>query len=75
MPYLNSHTFSLALQVGDQLPDATVYEGSPKDAVKVRDLFAGKKGILFGVPGVDLAAHLGQKSVLVGGYCIGQSCS
>ncbi|KAK9915561.1 hypothetical protein WJX75_000783 [Coccomyxa subellipsoidea] len=39
------------IKVGDQLPDATVYEGSPKDAVKVRDLFAGKKGILFGVPG------------------------
>lgn len=41
-------------QVGDQLPDATVYEGTPKDAIKIRDLFAGKKGVLFGVPGASL---------------------
>ncbi|CAL8470163.1 g9705 [Coccomyxa elongata] len=39
------------VKVGDQLPDATVYEGTPKDAIKIRDLFSGKKGVLFGVPG------------------------
>ena len=39
-------------QAGDKLPDATVYEGTPKDAVKIRDVFKGKKGVLFGVPGI-----------------------
>lgn len=38
-------------QAGDKLPDATVYEGKPDNKVKVRDVFKGKKGVLFGVPG------------------------
>ena len=41
----------LLLQQGDKLPDATVYEGKPDHAVKIRDVFKGKKGVLFGVPG------------------------
>ena len=42
------------LQVGDRLPDINVYEKTPGNAVNVRELFAGKKGILFGVPGAFL---------------------
>jgi len=30
-------------QVGDTLPDVTVFEDSPAGAVKLRDVFAGKK--------------------------------
>uniref|UniRef100_A0A6I8RGB5 Peroxiredoxin-5 n=1 Tax=Xenopus tropicalis TaxID=8364 RepID=A0A6I8RGB5_XENTR len=39
------------LQVGDQLPNVTVYEGGPGNKVSIRDVFANKKGVLFGVPG------------------------
>ncbi|CAK0773338.1 hypothetical protein CVIRNUC_004055 [Coccomyxa viridis] len=39
------------IKQGDKLPDATVYEGKPDHAVKIRDVFKGKKGVLFGVPG------------------------
>jgi peroxiredoxin len=33
------------------LPWQTLYGNAPDDAVRVRDVFAGKKGIIFGVPG------------------------
>nr|ANM86847.1 peroxiredoxin V [Stygiella incarcerata] len=39
------------VEKGDELPDVVVFEGSPGNPVKLRDVFAGKKGILFGVPG------------------------
>lgn len=39
------------MQTGEKLPDATVYEGAPDNKVKIRDVFKGKKGVLFGVPG------------------------
>ena len=39
------------IQVGDTLPSVLLQEGNPKTTVNVRDLFAGKKGILFAVPG------------------------
>ena len=39
------------MQAGDALPDVTLFENSPGEKVNLRDLFAGKKGILFGVPG------------------------
>eukprot|EP01025_Chloroclados_australasicus_P043948 TRINITY_DN4724_c1_g1_i2.p1 TRINITY_DN4724_c1_g1~~TRINITY_DN4724_c1_g1_i2.p1 ORF type:complete len:163 (+),score=29.04 TRINITY_DN4724_c1_g1_i2:164-652(+) len=41
----------MAPQVGDQLPDATLWENNPDGAVKIRELFAGKKGVIFAVPG------------------------
>ncbi|CAD7695773.1 unnamed protein product [Ostreobium quekettii] len=41
----------MAPKVGDELPDSTLYEGSPGGAVKIRELFAGKKGVIVGVPG------------------------
>ena len=36
---------------GDRLPNCVLYEDSPANQVNVHDLFAGKKGILLGVPG------------------------
>lgn len=39
------------IQVGDTLPSVLLQEGNPKTTVNVKELFAGKKGILFAVPG------------------------
>ena len=39
------------LQAGSSLPPVVVKEGTPGTDVKITDLFKGKKGILFGVPG------------------------
>ena len=36
---------------GSQIPDVTLFEDNPGNLVKIRDLFAGKKGLLIGVPG------------------------
>lgn len=44
-PYINT------VQVGDKLPEITVFEAAPDGAVNVTDIFKGKKGVLFGVPG------------------------
>ena len=41
----------MLLQPGAPLPDITLQEGTPGDNVKITDLFTGKKGVLFGVPG------------------------
>ncbi len=48
------------IQVGDKIPDATVYGSTPKEEIKVRELFAGKKAVVFGVPG---APHLTSKGL------------
>ena len=37
--------------VGKRFPAATLYEGTPGGAVAVGDLLAGKKVVVFGVPG------------------------
>ena len=34
------------MQVGDTLPDATLFEGDPKTKVNIKDVFKGKKGEL-----------------------------
>lgn len=44
-------TLAAFLQVGDTLPSVEVMEGTPNSTVNVKDLFAGKKGVLFAVPG------------------------
>mmetsp|Transcript_53980 Transcript_53980/g.152978 ORF Transcript_53980/g.152978 Transcript_53980/m.152978 type:complete len:164 (-) Transcript_53980:78-569(-) len=36
---------------GDSLPSVDVDEGKPGQTVNIADLFKGKKGVLFGVPG------------------------
>ncbi|KAK7915851.1 hypothetical protein WMY93_011612 [Mugilogobius chulae] len=48
------HTSSVAkmpIQVGDPLPALEVQEGEPGNKVAMDQLFKGKKGILFAVPG------------------------
>jgi len=43
----------MAIQVGDRIPDVTIQQVTPEGAKKIstRDLFAGKKAVLFAVPG------------------------
>ena len=43
--------FGVLLQVGDKLPNVDLFEGSPGSKVNAAELFAGKKGVLFAVPG------------------------
>jgi len=42
---------NIFVQVGDSLPSVELHEGNPKTKVNIRELFAGKKGVLFAVPG------------------------
>ncbi|KAM8958622.1 LOW QUALITY PROTEIN: uncharacterized protein AAEQ78_021954 [Lycaon pictus] len=37
--------------VGDAIPSVIVFEGEPGNKVNLAELFKGKKGVLFGVPG------------------------
>ncbi|XP_032871272.1 peroxiredoxin-5, mitochondrial [Amblyraja radiata] len=46
-----SHTAAMPIKVGDKLPSVEVHEGDPHCVVNIADIFKGKKGILFGVPG------------------------
>lgn len=39
------------IKVGDSLPAVEVFEGEPGNKVNLAELFKGKKGVLFGVPG------------------------
>ena len=39
------------IQIGDTLPEAELHEGTPGQKVSTSALFAGKRAILFGVPG------------------------
>ncbi|XP_051901260.1 peroxiredoxin-5, mitochondrial [Pristis pectinata] len=41
----------MPIKVGDKLPSVDVHEGDPHCIVNIAELFKGKKGILFGVPG------------------------
>ena len=41
----------MKLQVGDKLPSVALQDGNPAVKVDIADLFAGKRGIIFGVPG------------------------
>ena len=45
------------IQVGDTLPEATLIEKQSEE-VKIRDLFAGKLGVLLGMPGGRRAVSL-----------------
>ncbi len=47
-------TFATAkkmISIGAKMPAGTLYEGTPGGAVATEALFAGKKVVLFGVPG------------------------
>nr|XP_012423380.1 PREDICTED: peroxiredoxin-5, mitochondrial isoform X2 [Odobenus rosmarus divergens] len=39
------------IKVGDAVPSVVVFEGKPGNKVNLAELFKGKKGVLFGVPG------------------------
>ncbi|OBS81561.1 hypothetical protein A6R68_20294 [Neotoma lepida] len=39
------------IKVGDSIPSVEVFEGEPGKKVNLAELFKGKKGVLFGVPG------------------------
>jgi 2-Cys peroxiredoxin 5 len=39
------------LKEGTKLPNSVLFEDNPGNKVNVHDLFAGKKGIILGVPG------------------------
>jgi 2-Cys peroxiredoxin 5 len=41
----------MTIQVGDKLPSIELQEGSPGNKINLAELFAGKRGILFAVPG------------------------
>lgn len=43
--------FAIPRQVGEQLPAVEVQEGEPGNKVAMDQLFKGKKGVLFAVPG------------------------
>merc|ERR1712168_1792736 len=48
------HTTAVAnmpIKVGDVLPSINLHENTPGTNVNINELFAGKKGILFAVPG------------------------
>ena len=40
----------MPIKIGDSLPSVELHEG-PKTKVNIKELFAGKKGVLFAVPG------------------------
>ncbi|XP_058876357.1 peroxiredoxin-5, mitochondrial [Acipenser ruthenus] len=42
---------NMPIKVGEKLPSVEVYEGDPGTKLSMADLFKGKKGILFAVPG------------------------
>ncbi|KAF4098490.1 peroxiredoxin-5, mitochondrial [Onychostoma macrolepis] len=42
---------SMPIQVGQHLPNVQVHEGDPGNSISMAELFKGKKGVLFGVPG------------------------
>uniref|UniRef100_A0A0B6ZY61 Peroxiredoxin-5 n=1 Tax=Arion vulgaris TaxID=1028688 RepID=A0A0B6ZY61_9EUPU len=42
---------SKRLQVGETLPDVNLFEGSPNNAISTRQLYKGKRGVLFAVVG------------------------
>lgn len=48
---LSSTSSLLQIKVGDKLPSVALHKSSPGNQVDVGQLFSGKKGVLFAVPG------------------------
>ena len=42
---------NFSIKTGDPIPSTELSEGSPGNKVNIKELFTGKKGILFAVPG------------------------
>lgn len=55
------------MQVGDKLPSVVVTEETPNGKVNIAELFAGKKGVLFAVPGAFTpgCTKVNMKSALI----------
>ncbi|XP_046859544.1 peroxiredoxin-5, mitochondrial-like [Xenia sp. Carnegie-2017] len=49
--FCKTATGNMPIKVGDSLPSIEVHEGTPATSVNLGELFKGKKGILFAVPG------------------------
>ncbi|XP_068752303.1 peroxiredoxin-5, mitochondrial-like [Montipora capricornis] len=49
--FRSSALATMPIKVGDKIPSVEVMETSPTDKVNMSQLFAGKKGVLFAVPG------------------------
>ncbi|AWP00357.1 Mitochondrial peroxiredoxin 5 [Scophthalmus maximus] len=50
-PLHRSPVVTMPIQIGEQLPAVEVQEGEPGNKVAMDQLFKGKKGVLFAVPG------------------------
>ncbi|XP_062868334.1 peroxiredoxin-5, mitochondrial [Trichomycterus rosablanca] len=50
-PFHSTLTANMPIKVGDSLPAVEVQEGDPGNTVSMAQLFKGKKGVLFAVPG------------------------
>ena len=42
---------TIFLKEGSQIPNVVLYEDNSDNLVNIRELFAGKKGLLIGIPG------------------------
>ncbi|KFO28445.1 peroxiredoxin-5, mitochondrial [Fukomys damarensis] len=49
--FRSAATVMAPIKVGDAIPSVEVFEGDPGNKVNLAELFKGKKGVLFGVPG------------------------
>jgi len=49
--FIRTTSLAMPLKVGDKLPAANLYEGTPAGKVAIGDLVKGKKVVIFGVPG------------------------
>ncbi|CAH1408198.1 unnamed protein product [Nezara viridula] len=49
--FTNTSILNMPIQVGDTIPDATLYENTPGNKVNIKELCAGKKVVIFAVPG------------------------
>ena len=43
--------YLIIIQVGEVLPSIDLHENTPGNSVNILELFKGKKGVLFAVPG------------------------
>ncbi|XP_027009185.1 peroxiredoxin-5, mitochondrial [Tachysurus fulvidraco] len=50
-PLHTTSSVNMPIKVGDRLPAVEVQEGEPGNKVSIAQLFKGKKGVLFAVPG------------------------
>ncbi|XP_077997087.1 peroxiredoxin-5, mitochondrial-like [Glandiceps talaboti] len=49
--FFTATSLRMPIKVGDKLPSVVLQEGTPGTTVNIAELFAGKKGVIFAVPG------------------------